>query len=95
MEDPGDLVAGALRRGTEGFGSDAQSFVAWYLFGHGAIKLALVVAVLANRSWAYAPMPTSFPSMSGRMPPSLRHHHPSAEDGHRKTRMEAPITEVG
>jgi uncharacterized membrane protein len=53
MEDPGDLVANALRHAAEGFGADAQSFAAWYLFSHGAIKLALVAAVLANRTWAY------------------------------------------
>lgn len=53
MEDPGDLVANALRRAAEGFGADAQSFAAWYLFSHGAIKLTLVLAVLDNRSWAY------------------------------------------
>ncbi|MFN7176376.1 MAG: DUF2127 domain-containing protein [Thermaurantiacus sp.] len=53
MEDPGDLVAGALRQAAEGFGADAQSFAAWYLFSHGAIKLVLVIAVLANRTWAY------------------------------------------
>lgn len=53
MEDPGDLLANALRHAAEGFGADAQSFAAWYLFGHGAVKLALVIGVLANRSWAY------------------------------------------
>ena len=53
MEDPGDLVANALRHAAEGFGGDTQSFAAWYLFSHGAIKLSLVVAVLANRAWAY------------------------------------------
>ena len=53
MEDPGDLVANALRHAAEGFGTGAQSFAAWYLFSHGAIKFALVAAVLANRTWAY------------------------------------------
>jgi uncharacterized membrane protein len=53
MEDPGDLVANALRHAAEGFGAGAQSFAAWYLFSHGAIKLALVAAVLADRPWAY------------------------------------------
>ncbi len=53
LEDPRDLVANALRRGAEGFTTDAQSFVAWYLFSHGAIKLVLVAGVLANRLWAY------------------------------------------
>lgn len=62
MEDPGDLIAGKLRQAAEGFGADAQSFAAWYLFSHGAIKLALVIAVLANRSWAY---PTFIAAMIG------------------------------
>ena len=53
MEDPRDLVANALRQAAEGFTTDAQSFAAWYLFSHGAIKLVLVAGVLANRRWAY------------------------------------------
>lgn len=62
MEDPGDLVANALSHAVEGFGADAQSFAAWYLFSPGAIKLAPVIAVLANRSWAY---PTFIMAMIG------------------------------
>lgn len=53
MEDPRDLVANALRHAAEGLTTDTLSFAAWYLFSHGAIKLVLVVAVLANRVWAY------------------------------------------
>lgn len=53
LEDPQDFVAGALRRAVDGFSPDAQSFAAYYLLGHGLIKLVLVGAVLTNRVWAY------------------------------------------
>lgn len=53
LEDPHDLVADALRHAAEGMSADVQGFAAWYLFTHGAIKLALVAGVLANRLWAY------------------------------------------
>lgn len=53
IEDPRDVVANAVRTAAEGFTTDAQSFVAWYLFSHGLIKLVLVAAVLTNRVWAY------------------------------------------
>ena len=53
IEDPRDIVANAVHTAAEGFTTDAQSFVAWYLFSHGLIKLVLVAAVLTNRVWAY------------------------------------------
>ena len=53
LEDPQDLMANTLRQAAEGFTTEAQSFAAWYLVSHGAIKLALVAGVLANRIWAY------------------------------------------
>lgn len=53
LEDPHDLVADALRHAAEGMSADVQGFAAWYLFTHGAIKLARVAGVLANRLWAY------------------------------------------
>lgn len=53
MEDPQDLVANALRQAAQSFGTDAQSFAAWYLFSHGLVKLTLVLAILADRAWAY------------------------------------------
>jgi uncharacterized membrane protein len=62
MEDPRDLVANALRHAAEGFTGDVQSFVAWYLVSHGAIKLVLVAGVLANRIWAY---PAFMAAMAG------------------------------
>jgi uncharacterized membrane protein len=53
LEDPRDPIANALRLAAQGLTTDAQSFAAWYLFSHGAIKLVLVGGVLANRVWAY------------------------------------------
>ncbi|HRO14415.1 MAG TPA: DUF2127 domain-containing protein [Paracoccus sp. (in: a-proteobacteria)] len=53
LEDPRDLVANILRQAAHGFGADAQAFAAWYLFSHGAVKLALVAAIFADRRWAY------------------------------------------
>lgn len=53
MEDPQDVVASGLRQAAESFGADAQAFAAWYLFSHGLIKLLLVLAILADRKWAY------------------------------------------
>ncbi len=53
LEDPRDLVASAIRHASETLTADTQSFAAWYLFSHGAIKLVLVGGVLRNRLWAY------------------------------------------
>lgn len=53
MEDPQDFVANSLRQAAAAFGADAQAFAAWYLFTHGLIKLVLVLAILANRKWAF------------------------------------------
>ncbi|SDK97506.1 DUF2127 domain-containing protein [Aliiruegeria lutimaris] len=62
LEDPGDMVANTLLHWAVGFGVDAQSFAAWYLMSHGAIKLVLVAAVLAERAWAY---PTFIVALAG------------------------------
>lgn len=62
IEDPRDLVATALRQAVEGLSAGSQSFAAWYLLSHGAIKLALVAGVLANRTWAY---PAFIAAMAG------------------------------
>lgn len=53
LEDPQDFVANSLRQAAVAFGADAQAFAAWYLFTHGLIKLVLVLAILADRKWAY------------------------------------------
>ena len=53
LHDPQDLLARNLEQWATGFSSGSQSFAAWYLLSHGAIKLVLVAAVLRNKSWAY------------------------------------------
>ena len=46
LHDPQDLLARNLEQWATGFSSGSQSFAAWYLLSHGAIKLVLVAAVL-------------------------------------------------
>ena len=52
-EDPGDLVATSLQDAVSGLSGSAGTFAAWYLLGHGVVKVVLVAAVLSNRLWAY------------------------------------------
>lgn len=53
VEDPSDFVASHLLQMAQGFSVGAKSFYAFYLLSHGVVKLGLVVALLANRLWAY------------------------------------------
>lgn len=53
LEDPNDRVATVLRAAAAGFTPAAQSFSAWYLLGHGVVKLALAAGVLAGFRGAY------------------------------------------
>ncbi|MDE2462427.1 MAG: DUF2127 domain-containing protein, partial [Alphaproteobacteria bacterium] len=52
-EDPHDLVANYLLHGAQTFSVSAQHFAAVYLFGHGLIKLWLIVGLLRRRLWYY------------------------------------------
>ena len=52
-EDPRDLVANYLVKAAEHLSGSAAHFVGIYLASHGAIKLALIVALLMRRLWAY------------------------------------------
>jgi uncharacterized membrane protein len=52
-EDPHDLVATYLLNSTRHLSSGAQTFGAMYLLWHGAVKVALVTALLLKRRWAY------------------------------------------
>lgn len=52
-EDPHDLVAGYLLHAAQSLSVSTQHFVAVYLFGHGAIKLWLIVGLLRRRLWYY------------------------------------------
>lgn len=52
-QDPHDLIANWLRHAAARFSFSSEHFIAIYLFAHGLIKIALVVALLRNRLWAY------------------------------------------
>lgn len=52
-EDPRDLVANYALAATKHLSIGTEHFMAYYLFSHGVIKLALVLALLRRRLWAY------------------------------------------
>lgn len=52
-EDPHDPVATFLRNSAHHWGSGTQHFASVYLVLHGAIKLALVIALLRRKLWSY------------------------------------------
>jgi uncharacterized membrane protein len=52
-EDPGDFVATHLLHTASGLTGHAVLFGAVYLLAHGVVKVALVVALLLNKIWAY------------------------------------------
>lgn len=52
-EDPRDFVASHLMAWAQGFSVGTKSFYVFYLLSHGIVKIALVVALLRGRLWAY------------------------------------------
>ena len=52
-EDPSDHLARWMLHGAESFSVGTQHFWALYLFGHGAIKLVAVGALISGAKWAY------------------------------------------
>lgn len=52
-KDPGDFVATHLLHTADGLTGNAVLFGAVYLLAHGIVKVALVVALLLNKIWAY------------------------------------------
>jgi len=52
-EDPHDLIASYLLHTANGLTGQAVLFGAIYLLAHGGIKVALVIALLLNKLWAY------------------------------------------
>jgi len=52
-EDPHDFIATHLLHTTSGLTGNAVLFGSVYLLTHGAVKVALVVALLLNKLWAY------------------------------------------
>ena len=53
IEDRGEFIASHLLAWAQAFSVQSQHFYAFYLLGHGAVKLALVVGLLMGRLWAY------------------------------------------
>jgi uncharacterized membrane protein len=53
LEDPKDFMATHLIGLAEQFSISSQHFVALYLVVHGIVKLALIIALLRNKRWAY------------------------------------------
>ena len=53
LEDPRDLVANYVLHAAQHLSAGTQHFMGAYLLGHGAVKLALIAALLARKLWAY------------------------------------------
>jgi uncharacterized membrane protein len=62
IEDPNDFVATHLLSMAQHFSVATKSFYAFYLFGHGLIKVWLVVGLFRNRLWSY---PASLIALTG------------------------------
>jgi uncharacterized membrane protein len=61
-KDPHDLIATHLRHAAANFTFATEHFMSFYLFGHGIVKLLLVVALLKRQVWAF---PTAIAIFSG------------------------------
>jgi uncharacterized membrane protein len=53
LQDPNDWIANFLLNQAHRFSLNQQSFAAFFLLSHGAVKLVLVAGVLAGIGWAY------------------------------------------
>ncbi|MDB5395526.1 MAG: rane protein [Rhodospirillales bacterium] len=65
LEDQHDIIATRLMIFAQTFSVETKHFYAFYLFSHGAIKIVLVVGLLANKIWAY---PASLCVLCGFIP---------------------------
>ena len=52
-EDPSDLIANLLLGLADNLSINAQIFLSIYLLIHGVVKLALIIALLKKKLWAY------------------------------------------
>ena len=52
-EDPHDVIAHYLLQAAQNFSIGEQHFAAFYLIGHGAVKLWLVIGLLRGKLWYY------------------------------------------
>jgi uncharacterized membrane protein len=55
-EDPRDFIATHLLSASRGLAHGGKTLAAFYLLSHGVTKVALVVALLCNKLWAYPSM---------------------------------------
>jgi uncharacterized membrane protein len=55
-EDPRDPIATHLLSASHGLAHAGKTLAAFYLLSHGVTKVALVVALLCNKLWAYPSM---------------------------------------
>lgn len=53
LEDPQDIVATHLSALAHSFSIGSKAFYAFYLLSHGVVKLAVVIALLKGKLWAY------------------------------------------
>jgi uncharacterized membrane protein len=53
LEDPNDLIASYLLRVARDLSIGSKAAAAFFLLSHGSVKLALVLAVMRGRAWAY------------------------------------------
>ncbi len=53
IEDPTDFVATHLLAYAQHFSVSKQHFYAFYLLGHGVVKLLLVIGLLNRKYWSY------------------------------------------
>src|SRR5436309_211909 len=52
-EQAGDFLARMLAKAAALLSTDTQTFAAYYLLGHGAVKVFLAVYLLRERMWAF------------------------------------------
>jgi uncharacterized membrane protein len=53
LQNRGDAVAAALLRASQEFSVSSQHFYAFYLLGHGLVKLLMVYGLVRRKMWAY------------------------------------------
>lgn len=52
-EDPGDLIANALRHAASHLSSESKLIAALYLLGNGIVKIFLATGILRGKLWCY------------------------------------------
>lgn len=64
-EDPRDVLANYLRHAAQAFSGSTQHFAAYYLLGHGVVKLWLIIGLLRKRLWYYPAAVATFGLFAG------------------------------